>query len=173
VLTTTTCHTADLPDLAAVRALLDAAFEGDFADDDLDHALGGMHVLVHDDGVLVAHGSVVRRQFLIGGVPRAVGYVESVAVARKRQGLGSLVMTELERIVVAGHGVGFLSASDEGALLYESRGWPVWRGELFVLAPEGLRRTPEDDSGVRVFDPSGALDLDADLACDWRAGDVW
>lgn len=36
-------HTADLgPDeLTAARALLDDAFEGDFADEDWDHGLGG------------------------------------------------------------------------------------------------------------------------------------
>ncbi|WP_432510848.1 GNAT family N-acetyltransferase [Kineococcus sp. SYSU DK001] len=173
----TACHTADLAaaDLAAVRALLDAAFPDDFDDDDFEHGLGGWHALVHDGDRLVAHGSVVRRQFLLAGRPLPVGYVENVAVAatHRRRGLGGLVMAELERVVAAGHGVGFLGASDDGAALYAVRGWPVWRGPLSVLTPAGVRRTPDEDGGVRVFDPAGTLDLDADLVCEWRAGDVW
>ncbi|CCK27259.1 hypothetical protein BN159_2880 [Streptomyces davaonensis JCM 4913] len=43
-----TAHTADLTpaELAAVRALSDDAFDGDFADEDWEHCLGGMHALV-------------------------------------------------------------------------------------------------------------------------------
>ena len=53
--------------LAAVRCLLEVAFEGDFSDEDWDHALGGWHVLVTaDDGALVAHSggpaALVRRR---------------------------------------------------------------------------------------------------------------
>ena len=39
---------ADRDELAAIRALLDEAFDGDFGDDDWEHALGGIHVLVHE-----------------------------------------------------------------------------------------------------------------------------
>nr|WP_281373030.1 GNAT family N-acetyltransferase [Kineococcus aurantiacus] len=163
-----------MPDLGAVRALLHDVFD-DLADEDVEHALGGWHALVHDDGVLVGHGSVVRRQFLVGGLALPVGYVEAVAVAagHRRRGVGTLVMDELERVLVAGHGVGFLGASDEGALMYAARGWPVWRGPLAVLATTGVRATPDERGGVRVFDPAGRLDLDAELVCEWRSGDVW
>jgi aminoglycoside 2'-N-acetyltransferase I len=34
--------------LAELRRLLDAAFEGEFSDDDWNHALGGVHVWVAD-----------------------------------------------------------------------------------------------------------------------------
>lgn len=46
-----TAHTADLApaDLRAVRDLLDDAFDGGFSDEDWDHGLGGIHVLVHDE----------------------------------------------------------------------------------------------------------------------------
>ena len=177
--TLTACHTADLTPATrtALRALLDAAFAGDggFDDDDFEHGLGGWHVLAHDDGVLVGHGSVVRRQFLVGGRALPVGYVENVAVAasHRRRGVASALMAELERVVLAGHGAGFLGASDEGALLYERRGWRVWRGPLSVLTVTGVQRTPEEDGGVRVLDPGGVWDVEQDLVCEWRSGDVW
>ena len=65
----TLLHTAQLsPDqLAAIRAMLDAAYDGEFADEDWDHALGGVHAVVWDGDKPAAHGSVVRRQFLYAG----------------------------------------------------------------------------------------------------------
>jgi aminoglycoside 2'-N-acetyltransferase I len=45
-----------------------------------------------------------------------------------------------------------------------------------VLAPDGLRRTEEDDDGVFVLPvPGTPADLDprGDLACDGRDGDAW
>src|SRR5919204_117419 len=73
-------HTADLDADArrAARALLDAAFEGDMSDDDWEHALGGMHALVWEDGELVGHASVVQRRILHGGRALRAGYVEAV-----------------------------------------------------------------------------------------------
>lgn len=174
--TLTACHTADLSAATRteLRALLDAAF-GDFTDEDFEHGLGGWHVLAHDDGVLVGHGAVVRRQFLVGGRALSVGYVENVAVAaaHRRRGVASEVMGVLERVVVAGHGTGFLAASEEGAPLYERRGWRVWRGPLSVLTVTGAQRTPDEDGGARVLDPAGTWDVDQELVCEWRSGDVW
>ncbi len=48
-------HSAHLParTLAAARALLDDAFDGDFDDGDWDHTLGGLHALAWDGGELV------------------------------------------------------------------------------------------------------------------------
>ena len=50
-----------------------------------------------------------------------------------------------------------------------------WPGTTSVLAPSGLIRTPDDDGTVFVLPVTSAVDLDttADLACDWRDGDVW
>jgi aminoglycoside 2'-N-acetyltransferase I len=42
-----------------------------------------------------------------------------------------------------------------------------------VLAPEGLRRTPEDDDALYVLELSAPLDLAGEIACDWRDGDPW
>lgn len=171
-----TAHTARLTgaERTAIRTLLDDAFDGEFSDDDWDHGLGGVHALLVEEGRLIAHGAVVQRRLLHEGRSLRVGYVESVAVARehRRQGLASEVMAVLESHAPA-FDVLALSASDRGAALYESRGWQRWRGPTSVLAPEGVRRTPEEDGGVYVLPGRADLDLDRGLACDWREGDVW
>ena len=175
--TTVVRGTADLDDaeLADVRALLDRAFAGDFADEDFAHALGGMHALVLDEGRLVGHGSVVRRQLLHGGRTIRTGYVEAVAVApdRRRQGIATAVMDALEELIRADHDLGALSASEEGAGLYAARGWLLWEGPTSVLGPEGVRRTPEDDGSVFVLPGPLLLNRRGELTCNWRAGDVW
>ncbi len=175
--TTAVRRSADLHDaeLSAVRGLLDQAFGGDFADEDWTHSLGGMHALVHDEGRLVGHGSVVRRQLLHGGRVLRTGYVEAVAVApaRRRQGVATAVMDALEAVIRADHDLGALSASEDGAGLYAARGWLLWEGQTSVLTPEGRRRTPEDDGSVYVLPGSVPLDPRGELTCDWREGDVW
>ena len=172
-----TAHTADLDaaTLAAARALMDAAFAGRFDDDDWEHALGGLHALVWEDGELVAHGAVVQRRLLHGGRALRTGYVEAVAVAPDRRGRGhaGAVMAALERVIRGAYELGALSASELGAPLYERRGWLLWAGPLSVLAPDGAVRTPEDEGSVYVLPVSAALDRAGPLACDWRAGDVW
>lgn len=169
-----TRHTADLTrdELAEARALMDLAFD-DFEDDDWEHALGGQHALVRVDGVLVAHGSLVMRRLLVGGRSLRTGYVEAVAVHpdHRRQGHAATVMTALERLAPA-YDVLALGASDDGVPLYEGRGWRPWRGPTSVLGPSGPTPTSDDDGGVYVLGGAG-LDLDAPVACDWRAGDVW
>ncbi|WP_148615688.1 GNAT family N-acetyltransferase [Nocardioides rubriscoriae] len=167
-------HTAHLTtaDLAQVRDLMDTAFE-DFTDHDWAHALGGVHVLLRRDEVVVAHGALVQRRLLVEGRSLRCGYVEAVAVdpARCRQGLGSQVMAELEALARA-YDVLALSASTAGVPFYEARGWHLWRGPSSVLAPDGPEPTPDDDGAIYVLGGTG-LDLDAPIACDWRDGDVW
>ncbi|TKJ18225.1 GNAT family N-acetyltransferase [Blastococcus sp. CCUG 61487] len=170
-------HTAQVEPhvLDSVRRLLDEAFAGDFDDDDFEHALGGMHALVHDGGELVGHGAVVQRRLLHRGRSLRAGYVEAVAVAagRRRQGIASMVMAALERVVRSAYDLGALSSSTAGAPLYDARGWVRWEGPTSVLAPDGVRPTPEDDGSVHVLPGTVQLDLHGELTCDWRAGDVW
>lgn len=135
-----------------------------------------MHVLVWDGDVLVAHGSVVQRRMLHHGRALRTGYVEGVAVRedRRRRGHATRVMEAVERLVRGGYDLGALSASDAAARLYAGRGWQPWQGRTYVLSPEGIRRTEEDDDGVFVLPVAGApLDVAGDLVCDWREGDVW
>jgi aminoglycoside 2'-N-acetyltransferase I len=170
-------HTADLDaaTLAAARALLFAAFD-DMTEEDWEHALGGVHAVIEQDGELVAHGSVVQRRLLHGGRALRCGYVEGVAVAAhaRRRGHGSAVMAALERVVRGAYDLGALGATDEALPLYLGRGWQRWPGELHALTPDGVVRTPEEEGWVLVLpDDSAPLDPSGALTCDWRDGDVW
>ncbi|MGW0494510.1 GNAT family N-acetyltransferase [Streptomyces sp. NPDC003007] len=173
-----TAHTADLTpaELDAVRGLLDAAFDGDFGDEDWDHGLGGMHVLVHDGSGLAAHGAVVMRRVRHRDRWLRTGYVENVAVRAdaRRTGLGGRVMAELERVVDRAYDLGALSASDDGARLYTSRGWQPWTGQVYALSPrDGVVRMPDEEGSTYVRTaPAGSLDPAHPLLFDWRDGDV-
>ncbi|MFI5684987.1 GNAT family N-acetyltransferase [Streptomyces sp. NPDC051636] len=172
-----TAHTADLTaaDLRAARALLDAAFDGDFSDEDFEHGLGGMHALAHDDAGLAAHGSVVMRRVRHRGRWLRVGYVEAVAVRPdvRRTGWGGQVMAALERIVDRAYDLGALSASDDGARLYAARGWRLWTGRVRALSPDGIVHLPDEEDSTYVRPAlAGPPDPAHDLLFDWRDGDV-
>lgn len=172
-------HTFELApaERAGARALMDAAFDGGFSDEDWEHGLGGVHAFVTaPDGTFLAHGSVIQRRVLYEGRSYRVGYVEAVAVrpGHHRQGLGGRVMAALERVIDGAYHLGALSASDDGARLYRSRGWHLWRGTIETLTPSGAVRLPEEEDstylrparGRALPEPSGAL------VFDWREGDV-
>ncbi|GAA0213084.1 aminoglycoside N-acetyltransferase AAC(2')-Ie [Saccharothrix mutabilis subsp. mutabilis] len=173
----TTLHTSDVDAdlLKAARALCDDAFDGDFSDDDWEHSLGGVHAFAWEGDDLVGHGSVVQRRLLHGGRALRAGYVEAVAVREDRRGRGhgAGVMAALEGVIRRAYDLGALSASDAALEFYTARGWVLWRGPSSVLAPSGLVRTEDDDGGVHVLPLAVPLDLDGELACDWRDGDVW
>jgi aminoglycoside 2'-N-acetyltransferase I len=183
-------RTAELPDELAqrLRALCDAAFAGDpdgeFDDEDWDHALGGVHVVVLDgaasrtggDAVPLAHAAVVPRVLRCAGRPLHTGYVEAVAVAadQRGRGLGTAVMSAAGELVRAGYELGCLGTGAHH--FYERLGWRRWRGPTWAARPDGtLRRTADDDEGVMVLLTPATADLDtgADLVCDDRAGDAW
>lgn len=170
-------HTSDLDNETRQSAhqLLVDAFEDKFNEHDWEHALGGMHALVYRHGVLIAHAAVVQRRLVYRGTPLRTGYVEGVAVREdwRGQGLGSALMNGAEQVIRGAYQIGALSPSESARQLYLDRGWLQWRGPTSVLAPGGLRRTPEDDSCVFVLPVSVELDTTADLVCDWRSGDVW
>lgn len=173
-----TAHTSALSsaDLAAVHDMVASAFDEEFTDDDWEHSLGGMHVLVHSGATVVGHAAVVQRRLLHHGRALRTGYVEGVGVHRdwRRRGIGGRLMTEVERIIRGAYEVGALGTTDEGAPLYRSHGWLPWEGTTGVLTTGGTRPTPEDSSYVYVFPVEGhPLDLRGELVCDWRAGDVW
>jgi aminoglycoside 2'-N-acetyltransferase I len=159
---------------AAVRALLYEVFD-DLEEDDWEHALGGMHATAWAGDRLVGHASIVERRLLHGGRALRAGYVEGVAVraGHRRRGIASALMAALETLAWGAYEIGALGASDEAVPLYESRGWRPWRGPLSALTPDGVRPTPEDRGAVYVLPLSAPLDLDGELTCDWRDGDVW
>jgi aminoglycoside 2'-N-acetyltransferase I len=172
-----TAHTADLDPatLAAARALLDSVFEGEFTDDDWEHALGGVHALVWQEDSLVGHGSVIQRRLIHGARALRTGYVEGVGVRadRRRHGHGAAVMAALEGVIRAAYDLGALGATDVAADFYAARGWRRWEGPLSALTPDGVVRTPEEEGGIYVLAVAAPLDLIGPLTCDWRDGDVW
>jgi len=170
-------HTSDLDaaTLDAAREMLVEAFERDFEPADWEHALGGIHALVLEDGEVVGHASVVQRRILHGGRALRAGYVEGVVVRadRQRRGVGGALMAEVERVARAAYDLGALAASNAGIALYTGRGWQQWRGPTWALTPYGPRRTAESDGAVYVLPGPVPLDLSGELTCDWRDGDVW
>jgi aminoglycoside 2'-N-acetyltransferase I len=173
-----TAHTGDLaPEtLAAARALLDEAFADDPLDEhDWEHALGGIHALAWEDGVLVGHAALVLRRLLHGGRALRTGYVEAVGVrpSERRRGHGAAMMTALERLIRLAYDLGALGATDEAAAFYAARGWRAWEGPTSALTPGGITRTAAEDGWILVLPAHAPLDLAGELTCDWRDGSVW
>jgi aminoglycoside 2'-N-acetyltransferase I len=169
-------HTADLTtdELAAARALVFAAFD-DCTEDDWEHCLGGIHAMVWEGDAMVAHGAVVQRRLIYKERPLRTGYVEGVAVRsdRRRQGFGAAVMSELERVIKAAYQLGALGTTDDGFPFYMARGWRQWKGRTYALTPAGIIRTAEEDEAILVLEASSAVDVTADLTCDFREGELW
>lgn len=168
-------HTDDLSaaELSAVRALLDLSYD-DFTDDDWRHGLGGTHALVTAEGELVAVAALVRRRLRLDGQALRCGYVESVATHpdHRRRGHAGAAMALLESLAGT-YDLLALSATEDGFGLYESRGWSLWEGRTSVQTPSGIEPTPGDDGSIFVLPGDTPLDLDGELTCDWREGDVW
>ena len=167
-----------ITDLTAIRSILDAAFAPDdpfFPEDDWQHALGGMHFVAVLGDDVVGHASVVRRELRVDDRPLRTGYVEAVATvpALQRRGVGTLVMRAANDHIREIYELGALGTGEHR--FYQRLDWQAWQGPLFVRAPGGEERTPDEEGGILVLTtPStGPLDLTASLSCDWRAGDVW
>jgi aminoglycoside 2'-N-acetyltransferase I len=160
--------------LADARALLFVVFD-DMADDDWEHALGGMHAIAWHGATIVGHASVIQRRLVHRGHALRTGYVEGVGVHPdwRRRGIGDRMMAALERVIEAAYDIGALGASDEAVDFYEHRGWIKWRGTSSAITPEGIVRTPDEDDGIYVLPCGSDIDIAGDLACDWRDGDVW
>jgi aminoglycoside 2'-N-acetyltransferase I len=170
-------HTAeiDASTLAQARELLDVVFEGEMTAHDWDHSLGGMHAVALHRSSVIGHASVIQRRLMHGELILRTGYVEGVGVHPEwqRQGIGGQMMAALERIIEMAYDIGALGATEEAVSLYEHRGWIRWRGPTSALTPTGVVRTPDEDDGVYVLPLGTSMDLEGDLTCDWRDGDVW
>jgi aminoglycoside 2'-N-acetyltransferase I len=171
-----TAHTADLAaaELAAIRGLMDAVFDG-VSDDTFDNTLGGVHALILSGGELIGHGSVVQRRMLHAGRSLRTGYIEGIAVRadRRRQGHGARLMEALERVVRSAYQLGALGASPDGARLYASRGWQLWRGPSSAMTPDGIRPTPGAEEFIYVLPVSVPVDMSGELTCDFRPASLW
>ena len=173
--------TADLTsaEVEVIRTLLDEAFGTDvderFTEDDWEHAVGGTHFVLDVDGEIVAHAGVVEREIRIGVKPLRTGYVEAVATATKRQGrgLGSTLMADVTAWIRERFELGTLGTGRHH--FYERLAWQTWIGPSWVRAPEGERRTPDEDGYILVLrtPASPPFELTEPISCDWRPGDVW
>jgi aminoglycoside 2'-N-acetyltransferase I len=175
-------HTSDLDDetredarLMLVDAFRDEAGDSAFTDADWEHALGGMHALICVRGALIAHGAVVQRRLIHGGVALRCGYLEAVAVREdwRGQGLAAAVMDALEQVLRGAYQLGALCSSEAGRSLYTGRGWLPWHGTASALGPAGITPTPSYDDRIFVWPVSVELDTAAEITCDHRDGDVW
>jgi aminoglycoside 2'-N-acetyltransferase I len=168
-----------LDEIRALRALFAAAWpdpDEAFADEDWQHALGGVHVILVEDGRILSHGSVVTRILEAGGTALRTGYVEAVATwpELQRRGHGSAVMREIDDFITSNYELGALGTGEFA--FYESLGWEHWRGPSSVRTPGGEKRTLAEDGYIMVLRTPATppdLDLDAPLSCEWRTGDVW
>jgi aminoglycoside 2'-N-acetyltransferase I len=155
--------------------MLDAAFDGDFDDDDWGHALGGTHAIACEGDAVVAHASVVPRVLEVAGRPLRTGYVEGVATAApyRGRGIGSAVMREIGALIRAEYELGALGTG--AYAFYEALGWERWRGPTLVRHGAETVRTSWEDGGIMVlrFGHSADADLDAPLSCEPRPGDDW
>ena len=171
-------RTSDLsPDfLTTLKSMLEEAYGEPFVED-WDHALGGVHFYVEEDGDPIAHASVVERFLETGGHRLRTGYVEADATRpdRRRRGIGSQLIDDLSDYVTHEFELGALGTGEFA--FYERYGWERWRGLTSVRAETGeLLRTPNEDGYVmilRTMRTPSDLDLSWQITCDWRTGDVW
>jgi aminoglycoside 2'-N-acetyltransferase I len=165
----------DADTLAAARDLVLGVFAPDIEPEDWDPAVGGVLVMIEEDGAVFGHAAVVLRRLVDGGRALRCGYVEGVAVRgdARRRGYGAALMTAVGEVLRGGYELGALGATDAAVRLYERHGWARWRGPLSALTPDGIRPTPDEQGAVFVLPISVPLELDEPLTCDWRDGDVW
>jgi aminoglycoside 2'-N-acetyltransferase I len=164
----------DVAGLEAIRALLEAAFAGDFSAEDWSHTIGGWHVLARDETV-VGHAAIVERTLYVDGRPIRTGYVESVATALawRRRGVGAAVMGRVGAVIRSEFVVGALSTGLPE--FYAPLGWERWQGPSYVRDGDTVTRTPDEDGGIMVlrFGSSATLGLELPIMCEARSGDDW
>ena len=69
--------------------------------------------------------------------------------------------------------LGALGTTEEAAELYRRRGWLAWARAPAHPHPRRREPTVEEEGWVLVLPGPVPLDLDGELTCDWRDGDVW
>jgi aminoglycoside 2'-N-acetyltransferase I len=134
----------------------------------------GTHLLGYEHDHLVAHAMIVERVlYPEGASPLQTAYVELVATHLAAQRRGHA--TELLRLVpllADQFDIAALSPSD--AAFYARLGWQLWRGPLAMRHAECIEATPDEEIMIlRLPKTPPALDLDVQLAVDWRPGEVW
>jgi aminoglycoside 2'-N-acetyltransferase I len=133
-----------------------------------------IHILARRQGLLVSHALWVTRWLQPAGLPPLrTAYVEGVATeaAFRKRGYAAAVM-QLLAGQIRGYDLGGLSPAE--TTLYARLGWEYWRGPLSIRTPRGLLPTPGERVMIlRLPNTPPALDLDAPLSAEWRAGELW
>jgi aminoglycoside 2'-N-acetyltransferase I len=165
-------------EVAALILLFDGAWRNKssvFTAEDQEHAFGGVHFLLEEEGQILAHASVHPRDLHVGETPVTTGYVEAVATLPEHQGRGyaSRIMQEVGAFLDEIYDLGGLSTGIPG--FYERFGWQVWEGPTFRRTHRGLERTQDDDGSVlvKLTPTSPKLDLRDLISCETRSGDAW
>ena len=160
--------------LAKIKALNEQAHGEPFVED-WDHAIGGAHFFIEEDGEPVSHASVVERWLETGGHKLRTGYVEAVATRpdRQRSGLATQILNAVTVHIRLLYELGALSTGEKD--FYARVGWETWRGPTHVRTDDGLRRTEDEDGGIMILRTVSTpeLSLDEPISCEWRSGDVW
>jgi aminoglycoside 2'-N-acetyltransferase I len=164
--------------VTVLAKLFDAAWRDKssvFTAHDLEHAFGGVHFVLEEDGRILSHAAVVDRQLHTGEFELRTGYVAAVATWPMDQGKGyaTAVLCEVGEYLDGSFALGGLETDIPP--FYERLNWTVWRGPTFVRTDHGLARTAHEDGKVlvRLTPTSPSLDLSAPISCEWRSGDVW
>jgi aminoglycoside 2'-N-acetyltransferase I len=166
-------------ELAAAEVLVRSAFGAGFRAHDWLHGVDGVHVVVSENGVLLAHASVVARTLRHHGRDFDTGYVEAVAVDEGHQGrgLGRLVMDHAESVIRARHAIGALNAVQSAVAFYAGRGWTLWNGPTMADTSDGLVDTYDTADRILMFPTPSSEPAEfaetVPLICDWRLGDLW
>lgn len=158
----------------SLRELLNGAFEGDFAEEDWQHTLGGTRFVGHLNNQLIAHGSVVPRQMQVDDQIIEVGYVEGIAIAPDhwRKGYGSQLMEEITRYCNSKYSISILSTDEQA--FYKKHGWSNFDGESYVSTNGIVTRSAEEVEGLMIlFGLDQAMVSPRKVVCESRAGDAW
>jgi aminoglycoside 2'-N-acetyltransferase I len=158
-----------------LRELLDLAYAGDFAPEDWEHAVGGLHALIRDARGLVSHAAIVPRTIVCDERAMRAGYIEAVATRpdQRRRGYATRLLAKLGEIIARDYEIGVLSTGLPE--VYGPLGWERWRGNSYVQTPNERVRSADDDVGIMVLRTSRTpvLDCGGTIVADWRSGDVW
>ena len=123
----------------------------------------------------MAHACVVLRRMIHGGRTLRVGYVEAVAVRADRRRAGYGRCRDERPPPVRARWLRHRGARREQGPAVCTRRSVGSRGVAARsrCTPGGVVRTEEEDDAIRVLVGGEPVDLDGDLTCDWREGDLW
>lgn len=146
---------------------------GEYSEGDFSTCLGGLHIIAYENNEIVGHGALIQRQLVVNGKPLKAGYVESMAVRsdKQRQGIGKLLMLEINQLIKMTYQIGALSQSEEGEGLYLNSGWIKMKPPFYEFTINGIEKS--DEISVMIYDLTNMLNVVSKLIIDCRIGDSW